>query len=499
MKKEGPRKIMQVTDEGDLDRSTGLVRISHEHNMDDNLCFPRKCHTIPLSSPDSSKKGDTRSIYDSSVEMQNINHNDADDWKADFDARVTDLMFEIQSMHTPRISQFMTKKQMSILTEKSFATMGSDGCWGCINLFDLIKHRRVAGIQCVWLLICLILFLYLGVTEYDRAHRNTTAIWKPLTMSNMVDHGIPGEIQYQTPTFLVRVLVTMDYYRNDDEVIVLLEQMFGSQGEADMTEDKQLNVYCMYETESIGFTRDAWNKSLYFGMNHLSFNISREVPLFGDNENTFVAGLYIELEDPDPAKGPWMCGLSMELFIVTRFGTIDVSYLQVSASRSKQDVEFDTLDQFCKIEGDGFDYFTYTYSEKLTQLFNGEVVHFFEDDLETNVNSVFDSFHQYFGDLNRAIVQIVPELRVETWEEFIDYDYVDWLLAMGGMVSWISIMFFWGAYYIHRILDKNGRMMGILPIMSFRFMNAEEVQWIKYQLSTLGFLSKNASPETTMK
>jgi len=498
MEMEHSRGFKRTATEVGLDASTGFERVSARVDLAGDPFVPRRFHTVPLSPPDSSKKGDTLSKYNTDRGRQsstNYTESEAEYWKANFDARITELMSEVQSLRSPRISQFMTQKQLSILTEKSFATMNSDGCLGCINLCEIVKHRRVAGFQCIWLLLCLVLFIYLGVTEYTRAQRNTNAIWKPLTMSNYVDHGIPGEAQYYTPTFLVRVLVTMNFYRNDDDVIGLLEKMFGRQGEASIMELKWFDVYCMYETESIGFTMDKWNKSLYFGMNYLSYNITREVPLFGDNINAFVAGLYIELEDPDPAKGPWFCGLFMETDIVTMFGA-DVSYLQVSVSRTKQDVAFDTLGQFCKIERDGFDYFTYSYSEKLTKRVSGNVEHLFEEKLETKVNSIFDNFHQHIGKIGRSIVMIVPELRVETWEEFIDYDYIDWLLGMGGMLSWISILFFWGAYYLNKFLDKDERTMGILPIMSFIFMNAEEVQWMKYQLNTLGFLSRSTSRET---
>jgi len=459
--------------------------------------------TVTLSESGSGRDG--HSSYDKK-EMQNLTHRDGgeDDWKANVEARISDLVSEIQGMHTARISQFVTKGQLSIVTEKSFATMSSDGCGGCINLLDLVKNRRVAGVQCIWLLLCLSIFIYLGVEQYKRARANTFASWKPLSMNNVIDYGIPGEDQYHTPVFLLRALVTPDDYKDDDEAIALLELMFGSQGEATIAETKQLDVFCMYESESINFSPEMWNiqgyfgeNNLWFGMNHLTYNISREVPLLGDNENSFVAGLYIEIDDPNPAKGPWMCGLYMELMFVTFGQMIDISYVQLSASRSKQDVAFDPLGKFCKIEFDGKDYFHFTYSEKFINRYDGTIDSSFVEHFETNVDSLFLEFDQLLGGLGRAIFQIVPDLQIETWEEFIEYDYIDWILAMGGMVSWISILFFWGAYYLHTFLDKTGRTMGILPMMSFVFMNAEEVQWVKYQLKTLGILKTTSREKET--
>merc|ERR1719285_1055278 len=180
-------------------------------------------------------------------------------------------------------------------------------------------------------------------------------------------------------------------------------------------------------------------------MTHLSYNITREVPLLGENGNRFVAGVYIEIDDPDPQKGRWMCGMYIHLEWANFWGA-EISYIQLSASRSKLNVPFDTLGKFCKIERDGMDYFSYTYSETLTNRLDGTKESFFEDEFDTNAgDSHFVEFDEYLGGNDRMFLQIVPDLRIETWEEFIEYDYTDYVLAMGGMVSLISILFFWGA------------------------------------------------------
>ena len=71
-------------------------------------------------------------------------------------------------------------------------------------------------------------------------------------------------------------------------------------------------------------------------------------------------------------------------------------------------------------------------------------------------------------------------LNVEHWEEYVAYDYYDWVVGMGGLLSIASTLFFNGAYYMALILGAKGTM-GILPEMKLVFENYEKVNLLKEQ------------------
>jgi len=71
------------------------------------------------------------------------------------------------------------------------------------------------------------------------------------------------------------------------------------------------------------------------------------------------------------------------------------------------------------------------------------------------------------------MITLVPTLKIEHWEEYIEYDRWDWVAAMGGMLSLLSVVFFFVARYIAVRFSKSS--MGILPHMSLVFDNYERI------------------------
>jgi len=121
------------------------------------------------------------------------------------------------------------------------------------------------------------------------------------------------------------------------------------------------------------------------------------------------------------------------------------------------------------------------YGERVTRTWSKRDMHNFAIWLKENkVNT--DS------KLGRVSILLQGNLVVEHWEEYVEYDYIDWLAGMGGIMSIGSTIFFWGAYKLAVILEGRSSM-GILPQISVVFRNAEIISAFKEQVDTERMLS----------
>jgi len=115
---------------------------------------------------------------------------------------------------------------------------------------------------------------------------------------------------------------------------------------------------------------------------------------------------------------------------------------------------------------------TVDYQEKVTRKISNEYVYSFSSSLE---------WIEMEGRENEAgcvKFELRPDLMIEHWAEYVNYNYYDWCSWMGGIISIASILFFWGAYYL-AVFFGESNSMGILPEMSFVFHNYETVQLLK--------------------
>lgn len=84
---------------------------------------------------------------------------------------------------------------------------------------------------------------------------------------------------------------------------------------------------------------------------------------------------------------------------------------------------------------------------------------------------------------------------VETWEEYVEFSYIDWIFAMGGMLSLLTFWYFFIAYHIARVLSNDGSL-GILPGLSKVFRNLEMLSIIKKELEEREILFLEKISET---
>lgn len=405
-------------------------------------------------------------------------------WRANMERRLDQLTRRVSELEL--LQPQSSRPHWHSFQEASFTTLG-DKWLGLATCIEVIRAKRTAALQCVWLILCATIFLYLCGTEFNRARNNELAAYKPLALESVKDYGSPGFDEYDVPDLYARVLVTNDHPLTEDQALSLMEQMFGPQGEKNFTWwfRKQFDIYCMYE----GATEDWqwWNPNLYFGLARLDYNISWQVPGWKKETGkvSFIGLIRVQLEQPDPMLGAWTCGLYMDLDRVSLDWRVGVTDLQVFMDREVPEIQYDSFNNIWALQNGTATFFRYSYKESKINLLNWDQTYVVVDDFTVSDGGWF---RESFGKKDRVLTLLVPDLRLETWSEYVEYGFEDWVFAMGGLLSWISIVFFWGAYYIVKCIDGNTWTMGITPIMSFTFNNIEEIFWMKYKLQKVDIL-----------
>jgi len=429
------------------------------------------------------------------VSIMRVQDNQSNLWKGNMEARLDDL--------SRRVIQLESLEQESSLARSntgnmaSFSTLESTKCFGLATCAKIIRTKRVATIQCLWLIICILGGLYCGVTEYTRARSNVLSNHKPLTLERVEEYGLPGSEVQNLPDLYFRVRVRPEHNleKDDDEALSLMESMFGPQGEQQITRflKKPFDTYCMY----FDTITDWMSATPYadFGVAWVDYNISWKVPWWKDAlvpNPSFIGLIHIKLEQPEAIMGDWTCLSHINLTAVTLDFTAELVDLEVFMDREAPDIEYGTFDHVMAIEGKGTNNLRYSYEEKKHKLMNGNEISVVTDEMTVTDGGYFrELFYLYQANEARVVTQLVLDPRVEVWCEYVEYGYEDWIFAMGGMLSWASIIFFWGAWYIVEYFGQDMWTMGITPIMSFTFHNLEKILWVKYRLQKLDILPKD--------
>ena len=75
-------------------------------------------------------------------------------------------------------------------------------------------------------------------------------------------------------------------------------------------------------------------------------------------------------------------------------------------------------------------------------------------------------------------LEIKPDFSVDHWEEYVIYGYVDWVMAMGGLISIGMTAFFMVASIIPMAFN-NSASFGILPLFSVKYRNTQDITGVK--------------------
>merc|ERR1719397_1066359 len=101
--------------------------------------------------------------------------------------------------------------------------------------------------------------------------------------------------------------------------------------------------------------------------------------------------------------------------------------------------------------------------------------------IQTSVagHSVFDYYHSD----DTMVVYLEPDLSIEQWQEYMEYGYVEWFMAVGGVISFsITSFFFCSA----RASSLNGHGdLGMLPSISLLYSNHYQINKMRKVTETL--------------
>jgi len=202
----------------------------------------------------------------------------------------------------------------------------------------------------------------------------------------------------------------------------------------------------------------------------------------GQFENGFWVRFHVKYANPDPSKGNWHLVIRLLSEKLTLEGTLTVDLLYFSIRRELRHKALGGI-SLSQHEKNKVTLSKVFYEERVTEKpssktsteelsWTGKPLEFWDvKDLDLHLNIT--------ADLNETVLFVIPDLQVEYWEEYVDYGYQDWLMAMGGMLSIVSTIFFWMAYYVAIFLDDGVSRVGILGEMSFLYSNFANIGLIK--------------------
>ena len=106
--------------------------------------------------------------------------------------------------------------------------------------------------------------------------------------------------------------------------------------------------------------------------------------------------------------------------------------------------------------------FNVHYNEKVLNKLDGSS----ESTIVTTVAG-HSEFEYYTNDSLHVLLD--ADLSVEHWKEYLEYGYIEWIMAMGGVISLGMTTFFFCSWQVVSLTD--GIHMGILPTISLLYSN----------------------------
>jgi len=321
--------------------------------------------------------------------------------------------------------------------DTSFATSIADGLGGLRTCLRMVRNTRLATVQCLWLFLCIIFYSYFVVFHCERANSSYVAVFKPQKKSRVINFATDFE-QYQMPNFSLIVSSPGDKSGFDAN----LRQMVNSS-----------EFVCRYY-----FDFDSSNE---FGLaKPMSINITEEY-----NPLTLWI-VNIAPEEPPIRSRLWYCSW--------RFRTKNFTEALFYVGRESGDIVSGSFKSMhLSFYPDETAVVSFDYAENVIETLEDGTIYEFV----TSINEVYLPSDPT-TDFN-VEVHITMHPEVSYWQEYIDYTPEDALSSLGGLLTLLSVAYFWVAYYIAIYLGRHSWEMGILPEMSFVFSNLEKILLIK--------------------
>jgi len=385
------------------------------------------------------------------------------DWKVVMEQDILELRERILKLER---ESFFGLTLETLRSTKSFATAAADGYGGLRVCLHLIRSNGVARLQFIWFSIIAIIFLTKGLFEFVRAKENMDDNYKPVKMYKTIDYGDEdSDIQYEMPyIYMYFQCWNLDGSSwTDDRVNETLTALLESQN------------YFRNSTQIAYITGD-----FEMWLEHLPV-VDVDI-LYEETwvyERSFIGYFRLKLSDPKTSLGAFQYYVNVNMPAMTLNGLIGLNGFWVSVSRETTTMNWEeivNLPATKAIQGSKISSIV-DYEEKVVRMWNNKYVNYFTVSLGLHYEWDIDEFLEDW-EIGLFSLTLKGNLLVEYWDEYVSYTYYDWLSSMGGMLSFASILFFWGAYYLATLFGEKSKM-GILPGMSFVFKNLETIHMLK--------------------
>jgi len=184
--------------------------------------------------------------------------------------------------------------------------------------------------------------------------------------------------------------------------------------------------------------------------------------------DVFFAGVSFKLDDPDPERGFWTMYMSLSFSDFSKLEHVNGTFNFVLAF-SRDDLPGDwnllpTFDEYAS-------WYTVRYGETVHKDLAGSESSYFTSTITENIMT--EGTFSTIVPEGWIMLQIEPDLFVEYWEEYVNYGYIDWFMALGGLISFGITAFLFIASKLPKVF-KNASL-GILPKFSAVYTNTKDI------------------------
>jgi len=407
---------------------------------------------------------DNKLAFESSIdeEVEQDSRYDSSDWriwKATMEKDMLALRERVRKIEKRDFqARSATKHSLEIM---SFANAEDDGCAGLRTCASLIRKRKAALLQCIWLVIFVVTLTAVGSTQFLRARNNRTAEFKPEKKLRTINYADKeNDTPYEMPYIYIYFAVHNITKTANETLENLLQSQDNFQG----------------STKVLWLDEDLYEEDADLELNEVAAVIDKEFV----EEARFYGYFRLKPSNPNPSIGSFTYKVNInmkDMFAAVDKGVIVVGlWISLAKQESLSDwgnmVRVRTSGTAARSQIDA----TIDYTEKVTRKWNGGYV--------THIAQKLTDEEEIEVEGQRAGVTTIVfngNLMIDYWQEYVDYDYFDWVSAMGGMINLASMFFFWGAYYLAHMFEESFTM-GILPEFSFIFYNLETISILRQQV-----------------
>jgi len=346
-------------------------------------------------------------------------------------------------------------------------------------------------LQIIWIVFCLSVVVGVGVHNYSKARENDRSLWKPEKKVSTIDYAAGvATLQYEMPYVKIRL-----------EILKNLSS--GAYDYEDYDDDYDYADYSDYEN-SYDYDYDLDNLN-YFDVNFSGFSVYRFYERAPGGLNSEYVDVNVEVVDktvadygtyyramfefiisfddaayPDPLRYEFTTDIGFDPRQWSLEGDV---YMYVNIGRSKEwkdDISNFKSRECAKLKIADYNEFVIQYSESVLKKLDGST----ESDISLSLHDTTrDNWH---GKYMAVILDGDP--LVEHWEQYMEYDYIDWFVGMGGLVSFAITAFFFVADKIPIALSE--KSTGILSKFSLLYklkeivmdLGAQEARSSEYRL-----------------